>query len=514
MSYIINNTNGDALVTVVDGTTDTNFGLTLIGRNFTSYGEIQNENFIRILENFASDEPPGVSPNSGFVPLAGQLWWDTANQRLTVYNGTDFIPSSEQTVSATAPTVYKLGDQWYDTTDKQFKIYNGTAWHVIAPGYTAGQGKSGAIVETIVDTTAQSHTVVNTYTNGNLITVTSHDATFTPNAILFSGNTIFSNIQPGINVATGAVINGTASNSNTVGGIYANAFARSDISTTFSQDLAVTKNIVLTNANIYFSDKSLILQNKNLSGNIDFFVNTPTVGNARPMVMDGSTGLVYVKADPTSSLGVATKGYVDTIHTDVNANLISVAARIDSTVQSVYANLNSDISDSISSASASLTAVNIDINSNVTTLSGSVDARFASIRANVTAANAAIVTANLGMKGYVDSVTSAWVADSLSQAADITALFSNAATQSSSINNEISARNAAIANAILPLATIASPTFTGAPVAPTPSAGDNSTRVATTGFVTQAISAQKFNYTVSSGPPSGGNDGDFWFQVG
>ena len=63
-------------------------------------------------------------------------------------------------------------------------------------------------------------------------------------------------------------------------------------------------------------------------------------------------------------------------------------------------------------------------------------------------------------------------------------------------------------------APLASPAFTGTPTAPTPNPGDNSTAIATTSFVTAAIAAQKFTYIVSSNPPAGGNNGDFWFQVG
>lgn len=80
MSYKINKTNGDELVELFDGTTNTDTGLTLIGRNYISYGEIQNENFIRLLENFADTIPPGQSV--GFTPIAGQLWWDTGALRL------------------------------------------------------------------------------------------------------------------------------------------------------------------------------------------------------------------------------------------------------------------------------------------------------------------------------------------------------------------------------------------------------------------------------------------------
>lgn len=48
---------------------------------------------------------------------------------------------------------------------------------------------------------------------------------------------------------------------------------------------------------------------------------------------------------------------------------------------------------------------------------------------------------------------------------------------------------AAVAAAVSTLATLASPNFTGAPTAPTPTAGDNSTKLATTAYVVAAIAA-------------------------
>ena len=83
-----------------------------------------------------------------------------------------------------------------------------------------------------------------------------------------------------------------------------------------------------------------------------------------------------------------------------------------------------------------------------------------------------------------------------------------------------------LTNALIPLANINSPNFTGIPTAPTTNmpvwstmghsayAGDNSGNIATTQFVVGAIAGQKFNYTVSSSPPTGGVTGDFWFQIG
>ena len=145
MSYIINKTDGTLLTTVLDGTTDTSTGLTLIGRNYPGYGQAQNENFVKLLENFADATPPG------FTPLPGTLWWDTANVRLKIYNGTEFISVSPIVDSATQPTATNQGDLWWDTANQQLRAWNGSNWLLIGPAYTASQGLTGPIVETFYD---------------------------------------------------------------------------------------------------------------------------------------------------------------------------------------------------------------------------------------------------------------------------------------------------------------------------------------------------------------------------
>ena len=51
MSYRINKANGDLLVDLVDGQIDvTSSSLTLVGRNYTGFGEAVNENFVKLLE--------------------------------------------------------------------------------------------------------------------------------------------------------------------------------------------------------------------------------------------------------------------------------------------------------------------------------------------------------------------------------------------------------------------------------------------------------------------------------
>ena len=59
MPYQIDKTDGTVLVTLADGVVDTSTDLNLVGRNVAGYGEQQNENFVKLLENFArADTPP------------------------------------------------------------------------------------------------------------------------------------------------------------------------------------------------------------------------------------------------------------------------------------------------------------------------------------------------------------------------------------------------------------------------------------------------------------------------
>ena len=52
MSYRINPTDGELLVDLTDGVIDTTTHLTLIGKNYIRFGELMNENFVKLLENF------------------------------------------------------------------------------------------------------------------------------------------------------------------------------------------------------------------------------------------------------------------------------------------------------------------------------------------------------------------------------------------------------------------------------------------------------------------------------
>ena len=80
MSYIINNSRGQIVAVVSDGTVNTTAtDLALVGRAVTNYGEYQNENYVYLLENFANSTAPSI-------PILGQLWYDSSTDLLSTYN--------------------------------------------------------------------------------------------------------------------------------------------------------------------------------------------------------------------------------------------------------------------------------------------------------------------------------------------------------------------------------------------------------------------------------------------
>lgn len=172
MSYQLNKTDGTLLTDLIDGQIDTNStNLVLIGRNYTGYGEYFNENFIKLLENFSNTAAPSN-------PLTGQLWWDSTEQRLKVYNGSVWKSSGGPIVQNTRPQMV-AGDLWIDNLNNQVYAFDGTDLMLMGPQYTQSQGKSGFEIGSILDSQSRSRTVVYLYVGGILSAVISN-IEFTP----------------------------------------------------------------------------------------------------------------------------------------------------------------------------------------------------------------------------------------------------------------------------------------------------------------------------------------------
>jgi hypothetical protein len=307
MAYIINKTTGEILITLDDGTADgpdINAGqnvadIDLFGKNYPYYGQYQNENFIKLLQNFAST----IAPQH---PLQGELWYDIGAGLLKVYTGTSFIPVSPVIVANAAPATTVVGTQWWDYTNQQLSMWNGSAYTVVGPAYKATDGKSGAIVEDVLDTLGTTHTIIKFYTNNNVLAISSYDQPFT----LSAANPItgFSTISPGFTLAAEAnnLFYGTATNAQQLGNVVAANYARTDITSTFNANV----NIGGSNLAITTAAASTRLTNNILNSNVSFYVNVGSV-STRALSINGATGEVTVNQNPATALGVVTKQYSD-----------------------------------------------------------------------------------------------------------------------------------------------------------------------------------------------------------
>ena len=164
MAYNISLSNGEPLVTVADGTVDINYtSLSLIGKNFAGYGQLMNENWVHLLENFSN----ASEPNN---PLTGQLWYDTTAKTMKVRTPTGTWKNiGSATASPNPPPSPIVGDLWWDTINEQLKAWSGTEWKLIGPLYSAAEGTTGAIPDTIRDVFGVDHVVIKFYIN-NVVT--------------------------------------------------------------------------------------------------------------------------------------------------------------------------------------------------------------------------------------------------------------------------------------------------------------------------------------------------------
>ena len=172
MSYKLNKTDGSLLVELQDGVIDTTSSdITLVGRNYKGFGEYINENFIKLTESFASTSAPENA-------IAGQLWYDTSDQRLKIYNGTTFRIAGGPIISSSQPSMV-AGDLWIDNEQNKLYFFDGTDVVAVGPNYTATQGKTLLEAVTMIDTSGQTRAILAQYIQGNLIGI--HSAKeFTP----------------------------------------------------------------------------------------------------------------------------------------------------------------------------------------------------------------------------------------------------------------------------------------------------------------------------------------------
>jgi len=227
MAYQVDKFNGTFLVSVDDGTIDTTTDLRFVGKNYAGYGEVQNENFLHLLENFANTSAPPKR-------VTGQIWYDSGNKKLRFYDGTRFRTASGAEIGPTAPSGLQAGDFWFDTSAEQLYAWNGTEFVLIGPETQPDLGASAVSAQVVKDNIGNNHTIVKFQSGGDVISIVSKDA-FTLNSTI-NPITGFTVIKKGVNLvntngttgvtATDHYFWGTASNSARLGGYPASEYIR------------------------------------------------------------------------------------------------------------------------------------------------------------------------------------------------------------------------------------------------------------------------------------------------
>lgn len=213
MAYQVDKFNGTFLVSVEDGTIDTTTDLRFVGKNYAGYGEVQNENFLHLLENFSNTSaPPRV--------VTGQIWFDSANKKLKFYDGSRFRTAGGAEASQTAPSGLTPGDFWFDTAGQQLYAFNGTEFVLIGPENAPDIGTSALVPQLVRDTTGGTHSIAKLLAGGEAMLVISKDAFTLGSETPITG---FSVIKKGITLVNTSGITGITSTDHYFWGTAANA---------------------------------------------------------------------------------------------------------------------------------------------------------------------------------------------------------------------------------------------------------------------------------------------------
>lgn len=293
MSYTINKTDGTKLVVLKDGTVDiSTTDLALFGKGYAGFGERLNENFVKILENFANTTAPAKK-------IKGQLWYDTLTNQIKVWNGSTFKPVGSSTVGTTRPTSVNAGDMWFDTGNGQLYVYSGNGWQLIGPTTVSGTGVTQVVPDSVRDNVGVFKSILKLTVDDQIVAIISREQ-FTPLNSITGFTTIYKGITMNSTSIVGAKFVGTATNSELFGGLTTNDFLKTSEpeTTNYQFTVATDDGILIGNSSDALlgvtGGTNVVLQNNTVNGNILFRVNKGGDTETTAMTISGSTGHVSI----------------------------------------------------------------------------------------------------------------------------------------------------------------------------------------------------------------------------
>lgn len=315
------------------------------GKRSTAYGQAIAENFLHLLENFASANAP-------LRPVEGQMWYDTSagENQLKIYDGTGWVTASGIKKSTTEPITATslVGDLWIDTRNQQLFLYNGNDWVLVGPESTGGT-LTGTKAITILDTADIEETVFVIYVQDVPVLIVSNttnkEGWFVPKRSI-SG---FSRINKGVTISNNYQFFGVVESANNLiingSNVPSNNFIRSDIESTLNNRFNIRSNQGIrigeaSQLEVSLNEQTVEIKH-NVSGSaIDFILRDQTRFNT-VLRIDSQKTIGINNPAPEESLDV--KGNIRISPLDgepFSGNLI-----IDSTVNSIDIDSGSIITD-------------------------------------------------------------------------------------------------------------------------------------------------------------------------
>jgi hypothetical protein len=151
MVTTLNNFDGTpAGISIPDGGIDNSTSLKFPGNGYLNYGLPVTEDLLWLMQSFANNTAPPT-------PIKGQIWYDTGNQALKVYDGSGWLVIGPISVGTSPPNSPATGELWYDTRVSVLKTYTGNnGWAAIGPGTSpTSQPTSPLVGQTYYNVTDQ-----------------------------------------------------------------------------------------------------------------------------------------------------------------------------------------------------------------------------------------------------------------------------------------------------------------------------------------------------------------------
>ena len=326
MPYTINRTNGAKITVVNDGTINsTSLDITLIGQNYTGYGEAFNENFVKLLENFSGTSRPAK-------PLTGQLYYNSSSRRLEVYTTTgrtQWKTLGVLEVDTSAPISPNSGDLWFNPNDQDGRLYTYNSrsreWILVGPIVSRG-ATSGAVSLTVGNQDSPTpETVLRLTSNNATAVIVSAGNGFNVSNTETAVQSIFPVIRKGI----------TLPNANASGRSY--DFGSPLTSAVLWGTAGTALGLVRSNNSVVFADSFLT------QAELSSAVGTVTINEDAGVLIGASNVLKLHVTSPNNTANISViNGVASTLRFNVGGNTTSTQSSDYYNIFSITTGTNND----------------------------------------------------------------------------------------------------------------------------------------------------------------------------